>query len=65
MIVRLFVRLEIEAQSQICSHQTFYIKKFVTLQLLGVFRSSCFLYFKSHTYNDSINSQHALISPKL
>ena len=36
MIVWLYVRLNIEIQSQIFSHQTFYTKKFVNTATSGV-----------------------------
>ena len=44
---------------------TFYIKSLSTPQLPGIFRSSCCILFKSHTYNYSVNGQCALILPKL
>jgi hypothetical protein len=42
-------------------------KKFLDTTTSRVFWSSCFFlfYFKSHTYNYSVNGQPALISPKL
>ena len=55
-----------EAQSKIFSRQTFIIKKsFNTVTAGGVLEQLLFFYFKSHTYNYSVNGQRALILPKL
>ena len=64
MIVQLSARPEIEAQSQILSHQTFYIKSLWHRSLCGHFGVVVVFYFKSHTYNYLVNGEWALISPK-
>ena len=66
MIVRWTARLEIEAQSQIFSHQTIYIKRFFWHRnFRGHFEVFVVFYPKSHTYTYSVNDQRTLISPKL
>ena len=62
MIVWLYAQIEVEAQSQIFLHQTFYIKKSYVTATSGVV---VVLYLKSYTYNYAVNGQWALISPKL
>ena len=55
MIVRLRAQLEIEAQSQIFSHQSVYIKEYFDSAISGTFWSSCVFYLKSHTYNNLVS----------
>ena len=66
MIVWLYAWLEIEAQSQISSHKTFYVKKFFgAATIRDRFGVVVVLYFRSHTYNYEVSVHRALISPKI
>ena len=67
MIVRLSTQLEMEAQSQIFSHQNLlvYQEGFSHRNFQGHFGVVVVFYFKSHTYNFLVNRQRTLISPKL
>ena len=66
MIVWLSARLEVEVQSQLFLHQTYYIKKsFHTATSKGISGVVLVFYFKIHTYNYSVNGRWALILSKL